>query len=340
MILGVGYSTKVSAKSLNEVGKQTRIEQNKTKAPSDKVFIKKQNKDAELIGLKANSDLGYTRIVLELKNREASWDVNYNQENDTLEVVLPNTMNKVTNSTIKQRKGAVLKNITMEQYNDGSLHLLLQANQAVQHNLFVLENPERLVIDLFTNYSQKIEKNISDDLKFIQWDRSIDAGRLRVYIAKADIGANFMRESNINGVSLGEWQKQTKASVIIPLDSKKYYKNDKKKWYLMKNNQGWNLYRTAESEDKGINLPGISVLEKGKYIGPKGFDGEMSRPSTTFVGVDNKGNLYSVLIEGGVPASVGASMVESAKILKELGIENAICIARTKNAQWILKDKI
>lgn len=298
---------------------------------------KNSEEAAEIIGLKANSGLGYTRIVLEMKEKPHYWDVFYDKENNTLNLTLPNTKNSIVRPTIKNSKNAILSGITMEEYKNGNMKLIFAAHQSVQHNLFVLENPNRIVVDLFTNYSQKINKTINDNMQLIRWNRSITAGRIHIYTVEANSDINFQRISEEKDQTLKQWKQNISTGVIVPIDGSvltsalESTKKEIKNAYLLKGDHGWEIKFTNKN-DGALIIPGAPVLKDGEYIGPKTRDGEYTRPTSTYLGVDKKGNLFLSIFEGGIPSSVGASLHEAVKILRGMGIMDAVCVARGKRA--------
>ena len=48
--------------------------------------------------------------------------------------------------------------------NDG-LQVRLSANQSINYHAFTLSNPNRVVVDLFSNYSQKTTKSVGASIQ-------------------------------------------------------------------------------------------------------------------------------------------------------------------------------
>lgn len=138
---------------------------------------------ATLTGIRAYNDVGHTRIVLDMMDRPGTWDVDYDGQAYTLHLTLPDTVNRNTEPVRYQGEGGILKGVLlMPKGND--LEITLQTKQGAMHNLFVLTDPERMVIDLFTNYEQKVTTALSPNLTYTRWEKSNQWGRLKISVIK------------------------------------------------------------------------------------------------------------------------------------------------------------
>ncbi len=138
----------------------------------------------ELTGIRAFNDVGHTRIVLDLKERPSYWDVDYNTKNAVLKLLLPETKNMNKNPIQYSGKAGVLKGMSINSEPGGGLVIEMQAKQSVMHSLFLLSNPERMVVDLFTNYEQKTTTPLTEEVNFTRWEKSSPMGRLKIYVGQ------------------------------------------------------------------------------------------------------------------------------------------------------------
>lgn len=137
---------------------------------------------AELEAIRATNDSEHTRIVLDMNDPASNWDVSSNPQKDELTLVLPDTKNNMTSPiTYESGRDGLLKGVRIATNAKGALVVTLKAKEPVQHNLFLLEEPSRMVIDIFTNHDKKKVKALNEHLTFFQWNRSIPSGRLQVY---------------------------------------------------------------------------------------------------------------------------------------------------------------
>ena len=113
----------------------------------------------DLTGIRVSNSDGYSRVVMDLTSEAKNYTTNYNKETHVLTFLLKDTTNKMA-KPIEQNttKTGVLTGVGL-QSKDSQLQLNLNANQDVNYNAFVLKNPNRLVVDLFSNYAQKTTKS-------------------------------------------------------------------------------------------------------------------------------------------------------------------------------------
>ena len=172
---------------------------------------------ATLTGIRAVNDLGHTRVVLDLNDKSPYWDVSFDKNTNDLFVTLPKTDNTNSKPVAYSGKGGVLQSVTVENNTAEGLRIRLHANQPVMHNLFVLDKPDRMVIDLFTMYEQKTSRKVDDNITFTRWGRSIPAGRLQMAVGTIGIGAPPSYHNNNVGLTVAAWYKAEAAPMIVPV---------------------------------------------------------------------------------------------------------------------------
>lgn len=295
---------------------------------------------AKLTAIRAWQGEGASRVVLDITPKRAYWDVEYNPKNYVLTLYVPDTKNAMTQPISYKGKGTgVLKGVRTDLQQGDRLAIHLQAKSPVQHNIFALENPDRLVVDLFTSYSQKMEKTVTEHMLFSKSDVAGEAGRLRIYRFIADEKIAFQMLRSAEAGDMKEWRDSVSARVLVPIAgdllAKAYAKPVKENISLERHAEGWRLH-ASEDKKSGAILKGAWILKDGQYVGPTGYDGEAARPSALYVATDKKGRLQVILIEGGSPESVGESFVETSQRFLKEGIVSALCIARGRDAKFLL----
>lgn len=392
---------------------------------------------ASIDGIRATSGRDFTRVVMDITDRPSDWDISYNASKDALKVHLIDTHNNIA-KPIKYENGndSLLKGVSLIS-KDNDLDITIKAQQPVMHNVFWLDKPDRMVVDLFTDYEQKTIKNVDSDIIFFRWNRSISSGRLLMYIvinsAHDNIAVNSVEGERS---SLRNIMKKLKAKVGMPLTplQSSAYNDYLKKSYLEQTKSGYKISFVQPKYEAvingktypitGINVPrqeddfilytpnygfstktnkfgieavidnnqllglsagdtplkenlvilsahgkmtsilkflkkeqpihirlaakqpdmsnkialeGIPVLENGKYIGgyrPEEIDGKVSK---SFIGTTADGDIVFVVIKGGEASSIGVSLHDAGNILKDIGIENALMVAKGENSQIFLE---
>lgn len=149
------------------------------------ITVAEVGQGASLTGIRVFNEKEQSRIVLDMANRPASWDILYGQNKTDLILDLPNTENKNKNSVDYNGDGGILRGIKVEKENDGTLRMVFSTKQTAQHNVFALDDPDRIVLDLFTNYEQKTVTNVNSHMTFTRWTKATDEGRLNLFIIEA-----------------------------------------------------------------------------------------------------------------------------------------------------------
>lgn len=138
------------------------------------------NMAADLTAVRATNETGHTRVVLDMQGLPNGWSSIYNENGQQLKVHLPATTNKTSGPVqYNNRNSGVLKGVSLAATNDG-LDMSLAVNQDVRYHIFTLEEPDRVVLDLFNNYEQRTTKSLKSGVTHTQWDTSTDTGRVKV----------------------------------------------------------------------------------------------------------------------------------------------------------------
>lgn len=128
----------------------------------------------------ANYD-GTSRIVFDMTELPLSWTKSYNASQNALTLNLANTTNKIANTTeYTTNKIGTLQGISFQPTNNG-LQVKLLAKQAVNYHAFTLSNPNRVVVDLFSDYRQKTTKNVSSSIQTAHIKTVVNEGMINAF---------------------------------------------------------------------------------------------------------------------------------------------------------------
>ncbi|WP_298702968.1 phosphodiester glycosidase family protein [uncultured Veillonella sp.] len=141
---------------------------------------------ADVTNLRALNETGHTRIVFDMKGLPDGWSSIYNDKSQEVKIHLPSTTNMTSNPvSYNRRDTGVLRGVALD--TQGSdLDVTLSVNQSIHHRIFTLTSPDRLVVDLFTDYDQKTSRKLSEGVSFSKWDTSSPNGRLKAFVLEAD----------------------------------------------------------------------------------------------------------------------------------------------------------
>lgn len=141
---------------------------------------------ADVTSLRALNEAGHTRVVFDMKGLPDGWSSIYNNKNEQVKLHLPGTTNVMTGPVdYNRRDSGVLRGVELQSKGD-DLDVTLSVNQSVRHHIFTLTNPDRLVVDLFTDYNQKTTRTIGEGVTYSKWDTSSENGRVKAYVMEAD----------------------------------------------------------------------------------------------------------------------------------------------------------
>lgn len=174
---------------------------------------------ANLVGIRANNTMDHTRVVLDIESRDPNLEVKSDDSKNQVQLILPNTKNGMTKPIDYSKNEGLLKGVSITPIGDNKLKVTLQANQSVMHNVFALDKPDRLVVDLFTRYEQKTSTKVDSSVNYIRWSKSLLAGRVQVYIIKDMKGDNIAVLENKKNLSLSQWKKTEGGKVFFPISS-------------------------------------------------------------------------------------------------------------------------
>lgn len=139
-----------------------------------------------LTGVRVSNHEGTSRIVLDVSEMPVSWARSYNEATHALTLNLGGTTNGLT-GPISQNdtKTGVLKGIGLQPVN-GSLQVTLTANKDVQHHEFTLEEPARIVVDLFSSYAQQTTKDVNKSVTYSKINNTVPEGKIQAYALTVD----------------------------------------------------------------------------------------------------------------------------------------------------------
>lgn len=290
----------------------------------------------ELQGIRATNDLGHTRVVLDLKDKPSTWDIKSEGDKSNLSIILPDTQNVNTLPIQYTGREGVLRNVLVTNGEKGALKLTLEANQPVMHNIFFLEKPDRMVIDLFTNYEQKTTLSIGENLSTTHWAKSGKAGRLQMVIAQIGKDNEPFFKAGSLGATPRYWYNSTKAPIIIPVQEQDV-KNKSVNTGTNDNNIGHAAMLTyhkqggyfispytstdkqKDQKDMLVYMGGESILQNDTLEKSVDTDTLTIRDGRILLGVTAEHNLIVLVVFGQRSSSVGVTRKEGAALLQSLG---------------------
>lgn len=113
------------------------------------------------------------------------------QEPLRLLVELPATLGKGISPQVAFNDPFVAS-LQLQEVEPGRVRAAVNLKQAVNHKVFKLESPTRLVVDLFKAFDQKSERQIKPGLKYISWQRTQSGGPVAAHILQVDPKAGFV----------------------------------------------------------------------------------------------------------------------------------------------------
>lgn len=153
---------------------------------------------ATVTGLRANDTNNHSRVVLDLSDLPTGWSTSYNSTSHEVSVTIPKSTNEIQEGHINAGKEkGVLKGVILEEKEPFTV--ILQADKPVQYNSFTLQNPTRIVVDMFANVSNKTTKNLDDSLDLVKWNTTVKTGLVQVTALTAPASAPMKIYSNQAG---------------------------------------------------------------------------------------------------------------------------------------------
>lgn len=178
----------------------------------------------DLTAVRVSDYDGASRIVFDMTELPLSWTKSYNASQNTVTLNMANTTNKISNAADRTpHKVGVLKGMSFQPIDNG-LQVRLSANQSVNYHAFTLSNPNRVVIDLFSDYSQKTTKNVGASIQTTNIKTTVNEGSIRAYAMTVNSDAPMVVASVPSGKPLGSIAQQHIASVGLAVPGKSFDK--------------------------------------------------------------------------------------------------------------------
>lgn len=134
---------------------------------------------SSITGIRVFNGVGQSRIVLDMKDRPESWDLT-TQGNDII-LSLPHTVNQNSNPVQYEGSHGVMKGIRLQPKGE-AMQVIISMNEPVQHHVFALNEPDRMVLDAFTKEEEKIHTTVSPTMELTRWTKATEDGRQRYTI--------------------------------------------------------------------------------------------------------------------------------------------------------------
>ncbi|WP_366509616.1 phosphodiester glycosidase family protein [uncultured Veillonella sp.] len=171
----------------------------------------------------ANYD-GTSRIVLDMTELPLSWTKSYNASQNALTLNLANTTNKIANTTeYTTNKIGTLQGISFQPTNNG-LQVQLLAKQAVNYHAFTLSNPNRVVVDLFSDYRQKTTKNVSSSIQTAHIKTVVNEGMINAFTMIINGDKPMVLANVVGGKPLASISQSHIAAIGLSIPGKSFNK--------------------------------------------------------------------------------------------------------------------
>lgn len=135
---------------------------------------------SDLTAVRATNEAGHTRLVLDMQGLPNGWSSIYNEKAQQVKIHFTGTSNRTSGPVqYNNRNSGVLQGVGLADAGDG-LDVAINVNQPVRYHMFTLQNPDRVVLDLFNNYEQRTTTPLKDGVVYTKWDTSTNTGRVKV----------------------------------------------------------------------------------------------------------------------------------------------------------------
>ena len=289
-------------------------------------------------------DVTTSRIVLDMTELPLSWTKSYNEQNHTVTLNLSNTTNKVSNSVQQSTKEiGVLKGIGLVPTKTG-LTIKLSASQPVNYHAFTLTKPDRVVVDLFSDYSQRTTKNVNHSIKTTKVKTNVSEGLIESFamtidndspmvvlhqkdgLALSDIGADHIAAIGLETVN----RSLTSTSYGAAGMTNGVLRYTPSRGYFVEPKQLAKVETSGGATFEG----GTLVLHNGQYVGPK----QSYNLGRTFIGSTKDESLVIVAVDRKAPKSVGVTLQEGANLLQSLGAVSGFELTNQGSVDITVKD--
>lgn len=157
---------------------------------------------ADITALTAIDNVGHTRLVMDMDGLPDTYSTAYHGDTHTMTIHLHDTSNKVTSPMERRGQGeGVLKGIRLQPELGGTA-IEMQADRSIKHHIITLENPDRMIVDLFTDYDQKLVRHLTDGVALTKWHTSSDKGRVEASVVTVTADTPFQSEAVVPAKSL------------------------------------------------------------------------------------------------------------------------------------------
>ena len=167
----------------------------------------------DLTAIRSSDANDKSRFVIDLSDTPTSWSSTYNEANHTVTVRVADTTNAVTEPVKSSgTQATVVKGVGLQQVGK-DLTINLEANKAVQYNAFALTNPHRIVVDIFSPYTQKTTKEWDDQLSNVKWKTTVKEGPIMASVFKVQPDVAFKMYSSDTGDTVKNLSSSNRAAV-------------------------------------------------------------------------------------------------------------------------------
>lgn len=273
------------------------------------------------------------RIVLDM-NSLPPYKVNLTEDPLRLIVELEGTVNKTGLPQVLLNDPMVAA-VRMTQSDKGALQVIIDLKRPVMHKVFILEKPNRIVIDVFQFFEQKVVTEVAQGITYTSWLKSNSDGPRWAHILAIDPRTGYgikpiLSNDMINGVeTVSAMAKHSKAIATV---NGSYFANNGEIIGLMKVDgqliSSSSIPRTA----LGIMVDNTFIMDQVAY------QGQVDLPKGTKLKIDGinrqRGDNELIVYNGYYNGTTGTNSYGTEIVVKEgkvsaIGTGNGVLFADT-----------
>lgn len=228
---------------------------------------------AQIESLRVQNGDGQSRIVLAFDSLPESWDLKTESDGSTA-LILRGISSAVPHGGGAEGNGLIREMTARKDTSTVTLDMKLKTEAA--HHLFVLHQPDRLVLDLFTRYAEKTVVSVTPHMSYTYWTRAEADGRKKIYVIQGDAETQgrIVSGDAKSLLSVQSFAQSTKAPAVIngtadPDPMMKAYGT----WMNLKGStQGFLAYEKGKGYTAGSWTPKYSAVIGGHTAAVSGAD--------------------------------------------------------------------
>lgn len=170
---------------------------------------------ADLTAIRSSDGLDKSRLVIDLSDKPTSWSSAYNAEKQTVTLQLQGTTNGLKQPIQSNGSGhSLIKGVSLRQSGQ-NLIVDLEAVKSIQYNAFALSAPNRIVIDVFSPYTQKTSKELDEGISNVKWKTTVKEGPVMASVFKVQPSVGVSLYTSDAGAKIATLSANNRAAVGI-----------------------------------------------------------------------------------------------------------------------------